>query len=151
MRRILATTGIAIVTALVDYSISALSMLVGALPPAHYAVWMKLLEGACASRLQLDVVNAAMQWYGGPVVIGLTGFIVGVGASIFGIQRFGVVVVGVAAFAVIKGVLGGSFDAPSAFSVFFAVVCAGSGCAFGSTMILAYQRHLGRRDVSGDL
>jgi hypothetical protein len=150
MRRILATTGIAIVSALVDYILSALSMLVRALPPAHYAAWMTLLEGTCASRLQLDVVNAAMQWYGGPVVIGLTGFIVGVGARIFGVE-LGFVVVGVAAFAVIKGVFGGSFDAPSAFSVFFAMVCAGGGCAFASSMILAYQRHLGRREGGADL
>jgi len=150
MRRVLAIITIAIVTALIDYVISAMSIASSGLPPAHYAAWMRLLEGTCASKLQLDVVNAAMQWYGGPVVIGVAGFIVGLGATLLGIQRSGAVV-GVAAFAVVKGVAGGVLQAPTVFSVFFALVCAGGGCAFGSIVIRAYQQLFGRLDANNDL
>jgi hypothetical protein len=139
VRRVLTIGAVAVASALIEFGFSVCSMAFRALPPAHHAEWMALLEGACSSRLQLDVVNAAMQWYGGPIAIGVTGFIVGIGARLSRAKQ-PLIVIGVVIFAITKGVLGAVLDAPAAFSVFFALVCTVGGCALGDVVITRYQR-----------
>jgi len=128
-----------VASALIELCFSMSSMAFRALPPSHHAEWMALLEGACSSRLQLEVVNAAMQWYGGPIAIGVTGCIVGMGARLLRAER-PLIVIGVIIFAITKGVLGAVLDAPAAFSVFFALVCTVGGCALGDAVITRYPR-----------
>jgi len=121
VRRVLTVGAVAVASALIEFCFSVASMAFRALPPSHHAEWMSLLEGACSSRLQLDAVNAAMQWYGGPVAIGVTGFIIGVGARLLRAE-VSLIVAGMVIFAVAKGALGAVLDAPAAFSVVFALV-----------------------------
>ncbi|HVT05227.1 MAG TPA: hypothetical protein VHL58_17830 [Thermoanaerobaculia bacterium] len=147
MRRLLTISVVAIASALIDYCVSALSMAVRTLPPAHHAAWMSLLEGACTSRVQFDAVNAAMQWYGGPVVVGVTGFIVGTIARVFR-TPWSSLLVGVTVFAVVMGTLGGGVDAPSVFSLFFALVCATGGGTFGDMAVSGYRRQIPPHDIA---
>lgn len=147
MRHLLRIVIVATASALTDYCLSVASMAVSALPPAHYAAWMTLLKGACLSKLQFEVINAAAQWFGGPVVIGVTGFIVGSIARIFH-TAWSSVLAGLAAYAVLKIALGGLIDAPAAFSLFFALVCSAGGCAFADAVVVAYRRKARRRDMA---
>ena len=116
-------------TILLDYVLALASMGFASLPPARYGIWMRLLEGPCASKLQLEIINAGMQWYAGPVVVGIAAAIAGMLARLI---RWNWIPIcsGAAAAAIVKGVIG-SFDAPLYFSIGFAVVCA----AGGGTMI----------------
>jgi hypothetical protein len=133
LRRVLTIGVVAIASALIEFCFSISSMAFRALPPAHHAEWMALVEGACASRLQLDAVNAAVQWYGGPVAIGVTGFIVGTGARLLRAGR-SLILTGMIIFAVAKGALGAVLDAPSIFSVFFALICTAGGWALSDAV-----------------
>lgn len=140
VRRVLTVGVVAVASALIELCFSMSSMAFRALPPAHHAEWMTLLEGVCSGRLQLDIVNAAMQWYGGPIAIGVTGCIVGMGARLLRAEQ-PLIVIGVVIFAMTKGLLGAVLDAPVAFSVFFALVCTVGGCALADSGLTRYRRY----------
>jgi hypothetical protein len=139
MRNLLRIVIVVIASALTDYCLSVASMAVSVLPPAHYAAWMTLLKGGCQSKLQFEVINAAAQWFGGPVVIGVTGFIVGSIARTFN-TALSSVLAGLAAYAVFKIALGGVVDAPATFSLFFALVCSAGGYALADAVVIACRR-----------
>jgi hypothetical protein len=134
MRRLFGIVVMMLSSAAADYLFSFLSMAVDALPPAQYAKWVALLEGASSNRLQFQVVNAAMQWYAGPVMVGLATSVVATIAGGLGMD-WSSILLGAAAFAVANGALGGRFDVVSIFSVFFAVVCAAGGWAIGDRIV----------------
>jgi hypothetical protein len=109
-------------------------MAIGALPPAQHAKWMTLLERACSSMLQLEVINAAIQWYGGPISIGVATSVVAALARAARVDWWNIVL-GAATYAVAKSAMSGSLDSPTLFSVFFAVVCAAGGAAIADRIV----------------